>query len=89
MGIVHRDIKPENLLVDHKGKLVIVDFGFATDEFSEGGLFVQKPISVGSEEYNPPELFEQNQQSYDGAKADIFSSVVTLFLMMTGSPPFR
>jgi serine/threonine protein kinase len=50
---------------------------------------LRKTNNVGSEEYNAPELFEQNEKSYDGAKADIFSSGVTLFLMLIKCPPFR
>lgn len=92
MGVVHRDIKPENLLIDIKGRLIIGDFGFASDELNvnkDCQLVMKKQSNVGSEEYNAPELFEQNEKQYDGAKADIFSSAVTLFLMLTKCPPFR
>lgn len=92
MGIVHRDIKPENLLIDNNGRLLIGDFGFASDESNaenHSSLLVKKPSTVGSEEYNAPELFEPSEKFYDGAKADIFSSGVTLFLMLTKCPPFR
>jgi serine/threonine protein kinase len=52
---------------------------------------IQKPKAVGSEEYNAPELFDQNDKdkTYNGAKADVFSAAVTLFLMLTKCPPFR
>jgi serine/threonine protein kinase len=51
---------------------------------------MKKQNNVGSEEYNAPELFEQGEkQLYDGAKADIFSSAVTLFIMLTKCSPFR
>lgn len=92
MGIAHRDIKPENLLIDDKGKLVIGDFGFACDALDQNRnstLLIEKIKNVGSEEYNAPELFELNDKTYDGAKADIFSAGVTLFLMLTKCPPFR
>jgi serine/threonine protein kinase len=92
MGIAHRDIKPENLLIDPKGKLIIGDFGFACDALDssrESSLLLEKPKHVGSEEYNAPELFDPNDKTYDGAKADIFSAGVTLFLMLTKCPPFR
>lgn len=113
MGVVHRDIKPENLLVSTKGKLMIGDFGFARETLvsSESPMrnlnsfLIEKPGTVGSEEYNAPELFETADSAaskshystqvldddyyYDSAKADIFSAGVTLFLMLTKSPPFR
>ena len=60
---------------------------------------------MGSYEYNAPELFIDSAQDshqfsaeghsstddfyYDGAKADVFSAGVTLFLMLTKCPPFR
>lgn len=105
MGVMHRDIKPENLLISSKGKLIIGDFGYARETapaptLKQSDQFViERPQVVGSFEYNAPELFEESQSSaghsstddcfYDGAKADIFSAGVTLFLMLTKSPPFR
>lgn len=60
---------------------------------------IEKPKTVGSEEYNAPELFINSSNHhdtaldsnhmYDGAKADVFSAGVTLFLMLTKCPPFR
>jgi 5'-AMP-activated protein kinase catalytic alpha subunit len=112
MGVVHRDIKPENLLISAKGRLMIGDFGFAREfsveqlhqsdgqyRHSLNSFFIEKPKTVGSEEYNAPELFMNNynhhdtaldsNHMYDGAKADVFSAGVTLFLMLTKFPPFR
>ena len=28
-GVVYRDLKPENIMVDHRGFLRVIDFGFA------------------------------------------------------------
>ncbi len=56
-------------------------------------LFAEKPLNIGSEEYNAPELFDSEEDNnilcYDGIKADIFSSAATLFLVMMQCPPFR
>ncbi len=64
MGVVHRDIKPENLLISSKGRLMIGDFGFATEITSSfrnlnssSCFLIEIPATVGSEEYNAPELF--------------------------------
>ena len=56
---------------------------------------IERPQTVGSFEYNAPELFTEAPADhspadyYDGSKADVFSAGVTLFLMLTRSPPFR
>ena len=31
MNIVHRDLKPDNLMLNDRGCLVLVDFGFAKE----------------------------------------------------------
>ncbi len=35
-GVVHGDLTPNNILLDHNGRIVITDFGFAT--------YAQKPL---------------------------------------------
>lgn len=66
-GVVHRDIKPENLLVDKNGKLVLADFGFASElepsinsKIPEAQKKFDPTVTlnhlVGSEEYNAPEV---------------------------------
>lgn len=66
MGVVHRDIKPENLLMSANGRLVIGDFGFARETLLplNGSEFtIEKHKTVGSEEYNAPELFVEGAGS--------------------------
>jgi len=36
-GVVHGDLTPNNILLDHNGRIVVTDFGFAT--------YLQKPTS--------------------------------------------
>jgi len=51
-GIVHRDLKPENILRMHDGRLVVTDFGLATDPGSGPGT----TIMVGTPSYMAPEV---------------------------------
>lgn len=78
-GIIHRDIKPSNIVIDHRGKIKLTDFGIASPP-------QDKDVKVeGTPSYMAPEII--NSEVADG-RADIYSLGVMAFHMLTGSPPF-
>lgn len=83
-GVAHRDIKPDNILLDSKFNLKLADFGMAGVKETEDQLFSEK---IGTGQYLAPEVNGKNE--YDGFKADIYSTGVTLFTMATGIPPYQ
>lgn len=83
-GITHRDLKPENLLFDSDFQLKLADFGFAKTR--EEGKNMR--TECGTPGYMGPEI-SNNTTGYDGAIADIWSSGVILFIMLSGFPPFQ
>jgi serine/threonine protein kinase len=81
-GVVHRDIKPANLLVADDGRLKITDFGIARIESSN---LTRANFIVGSPGYIAPEQY--TNRSVD-RRADVFSSGVLLYQMLSGTTPF-
>jgi len=85
-GVFHRDIKPENLLLDEDGNLKVSDFGLSavSDQIRQDGLF---HTFCGTPAYVAPEVLAR--KGYDGAKVDIWSCGVVLFVLMAGYLPFH
>ncbi|XP_020275748.1 CBL-interacting protein kinase 23 isoform X4 [Asparagus officinalis] len=85
-GVFHRDLKPENLLLDSSGVLKISDFGLSAlpQQIREDGLL---HTTCGTPNYVAPEVI--NNKGYDGAKADLWSCGIILFVLMAGYLPFE
>ncbi|KAK9706998.1 hypothetical protein RND81_07G166600 [Saponaria officinalis] len=85
-GVFHRDLKPENLLLDAKGVLKVSDFGLSAlaQQVRDDGLL---HTTCGTPNYVAPEVI--NNKGYDGAKADLWSCGVILFVLMAGYLPFE
>ncbi|XP_031259305.1 CBL-interacting serine/threonine-protein kinase 23-like [Pistacia vera] len=85
-SVYHRDLKPENLLLDANGVLKVSDFGLSAlpQQVREDGLL---HTTCGTPNYVAPEVI--NNKGYDGAKADLWSCGVILFVLMAGYLPFE
>ncbi|CAA3014274.1 CBL-interacting serine threonine- kinase 14-like [Olea europaea subsp. europaea] len=85
-GVFHRDLKLENLLLDENLELKVTDFGLSalTNQIRPDG---QLHTSCGTPAYMAPEILAK--RGYDGAKVDIWSCGVVLYVLSTGYLPFR
>jgi serine/threonine protein kinase len=81
-GIVHRDVKPDNMLRMEDGRLVLSDFGLATD--LPDGTMVS--VFVGTPHYMAPEVREGDPAT---TRSDVWSLGVALHEIFFGRRPER
>ena len=85
VGIVHRDLKPANVLINDQGLLKIVDFGVAAAQREGDAQLTKTGYVIGSPKYMAP---EQILGKPVDPRADIYSTGVILYEMVTGIPPY-
>ena len=81
-NITHRDIKIDNLLLDRNYDLKLIDFGLST-KYRDDKLLDQP---CGTVVYAAPEVLECKE--YHGMLADVWSSGIVLYGMLSGYLPF-
>jgi serine/threonine protein kinase len=82
--VVHRDISPQNVMIDANARAHLVDFGIASTVTAIRDEATMAR-AIGKIRYMAP---EQALGGHYDQRADVWALGATLFVLLTGRPPF-
>ncbi|KAJ1921366.1 Cell cycle serine/threonine-protein kinase cdc5/MSD2 [Mycoemilia scoparia] len=83
--LIHRDIKFANILLDHKNRVKIADFGLSAKLQNDEE---RKKSFLGTPNFLAPEIISRSENGHS-YEVDVWAIGIVLYTMLVGRTPFR
>ncbi|MBQ7852586.1 MAG: serine/threonine protein kinase [Muribaculaceae bacterium] len=86
-GVLHLDLKPGNIMIDNKGKVILIDFGASKQIEAVDGKSLSSSSNIAyTRGFAPTEQIDGSLDKM-GTHTDMYSLGATLYNLLTGTVP--